>query len=58
MAMKIRYHEHFGDVASAKDFMDGGKFVGLVGGEVWRKGAFLSATPSQEFAGGARSYGI
>nr|GLL28043.1 hypothetical protein Itr_chr05CG22010 [Ipomoea trifida] len=41
-----------------ENFVDGGEFVGFVGGKVGRKGTFLSAATAQKLTGGARSDGV
>lgn len=52
--IRVYYHQQLGDVASAKDFVNGSEFVRLMRREIWREGAFLSAAASQELAGGTR----
>lgn len=43
---RVTYHEHLGDVASAENLVDRGKFMRLMRGEVWGEGAFLSTSSS------------
>lgn len=46
--------QHLADIASAKDFVNNGKLVGVVGREVRGKDAVLCTAAAQQLAGGAR----
>lgn len=47
------FHQHLRNIAGAEDFVDAGKFLGLMGGEVGREWTLLGASSPEEFAGSA-----
>lgn len=51
---ELAYHEHLGDVASTKDFVNSSKFMGFMGWEIGRERAFLSTPSPQKLTCGTR----
>jgi hypothetical protein len=52
--MRRTYLQHLADIAGAKDLVDNGELVGVLGWEVWREHALLRAPPPQQLARRAR----
>ena len=52
------YHEQFGDITSAKHFMNRGELLRFMRGEIGRERAFLGASSPEKLAGGTRSDGV
>jgi hypothetical protein len=50
------YLEHFVDISGAKDFVDVGKLLGLIGREVGREHTVASTSPAKQLARSARRH--